>query len=233
MVYSINTLDCDAVSGGERGRLVWAATQLATTSIAQRLQFFADADFDRLLQRTNPSNMILTDGRDLESYCFLGNCCDHVCGVVRPGDPNLHTVFKQLVTALARPLGILRLSSERHDLALPFRRTLEKGLGRFVLANGTSFKLDIDAVIRSLLQNAGRSLPDLEEVKRQYEEEFATANSVPDNQIVHGKDLARVVSWKFDIPQSFAENYIMLALATETSAIRNEPNIQVASNWLN
>src|ERR1700731_4950895 len=79
VVYAISTLDCGAVPGGERGRLLWAAEQLSSSSIAERLQFFADADFDRLLRRKNPDNMILTDGRDLESYFLLGKCCDHVC----------------------------------------------------------------------------------------------------------------------------------------------------------
>jgi hypothetical protein len=234
VVYSIFSIDCDAVPGGERGRLAWAAEKLAMSSVGHRLQFFADADFDRLLQRKIPNNMILTDGRDLESYFFVGNCCEHVCGVVRPSEPNGHAILERLVTSIARPLGLLRLASARHGLKLPFKKTLSKrGLDRFVVANGINHELDIDVVVRTLLQNAGQSLSETADVLLHYENEVLAQTGVDNNQIVHGKDLARLIAWKFDIPQSFAENFIMLALVAEVAAIRGQPNIQVAAAWLN
>jgi hypothetical protein len=232
VVYAISCLDCDAVSGGERGRLNWAAEKLSSSPIGQRLQFFADADFDRLLQKKNAGNMILTDGRDLESYFFLGNCCDHVCGVVQPNDPDGHTTLKGLISAIARPLGLLRLASERHGLELPFLKTFERGLSRFIRANGSGHELDMLAVARALMQNAGLSLTKIPDILGLYENEISAQETVRDNQLVHGKDLARVIAWKFSIPQSFAEHFVMLALATEVAAIRSEPNIQSAAAWL-
>jgi hypothetical protein len=233
VIYSISSLECDIVSGGERGRLMWAADQLSTSSIADRLQFFADADFDRLLQNHNPDNVLLTDGRDLESYFFLGNCCDHLCSAVQPGTADAHAIFRELITTVARPLGILRVASTRHQLDLPFMRTLQKGLGRFVIDNGSTFELDIHAIIRTLLQNAGLSMSRASDVQTYYTNEKLSQLATPDNQIVHGKDLSQLIAWKYKITQSFAETFIMLALATETFIIRAEPNIRCAATWLN
>jgi Protein of unknown function (DUF4435) len=233
VIYSISILDCDAVSGGERGRLVWVANQLSTSSIAGRLRYFADADFDRLLQIPVPESILLTDGRDLESYFFLGNCCDHLCTSVQPGVADAHQIFRGHITSIARPLGILRLASVRNQLHLPFKRTLEKGLHRFVVTNNSTFELDVNAVVRTLLQNAGQSTTNAPHVMAQYVHEQAVQAATPDNQIIHGKDLARLIAWKYKIAQSFAENFVMLALTTEKATIRTQPNIQAAAAWLN
>lgn len=233
LIYSISSIECDSVPGGERGRLIWAAQKLSESMVSDRLLFFADADCDRLLNKALPPNTILTDGRDLESYFFLGDCCAHVCAVIRPGDDTLHTVFADRIKRVARPLGILRLASARGDMKLPFRETLKRGLKKFVVKNGSGHDLNVHALLRVLLQNADRSLSEESGIYSLYKDEEALQRSAPDNQIVHGKDLARLIAWEFDVAQAYAEALVMIALATEKASIRAEPNIQDASVWLN
>jgi hypothetical protein len=152
---------------------------------------------------------------------------------VQPATENIHEIFQDLISSIARPLGVLRVASTRHELKLPFRRTLEKGLGRYVAVENPARRLDVPKLCRALLQNAGRSLSELDEVITFFSAEDANQTGVPNSQLVHGKDLARLISWKFDIAYGFAENFIMLALATEAAVIRREPNIRIVGNWLN
>src|SRR5215216_1888695 len=76
VVYEISSLECPKGPGGERGRLIRAAAEFLDTPVAARVRFFADADSDRLLRNELPTNVILTGGRDLESYGLSESCID-------------------------------------------------------------------------------------------------------------------------------------------------------------
>src|SRR5260221_3319410 len=60
VVYSISSIKCNPVPGGERGRMMWLAAHLSSSLIAHRLCYFADAGWDRLLQGALLNNIALS-----------------------------------------------------------------------------------------------------------------------------------------------------------------------------
>jgi hypothetical protein len=230
VVYSISSVECSPVSGGERGRMMWLAARLSSSPIAHRLFYFADADWDRLLQVPLSTNVMLTDGRDLESYFQLGNCCLHLCASLAASAPDIaNSSLSGLLTSVLRPLGVLRLTSARNNLDLPFQKTLDGGLARFIDA---SSELDERKMLETLLQNADRSLAEFGHIQSLFQAEVTANVSVPNYQLVHGKDLSKLIAWKFKISSSFAEKFLTMALMAEKDAILAEPNIRHASAWL-
>jgi hypothetical protein len=237
VIYPISFLLVHVNEGGERGRLLKCAELLLDSSASGRLRFFADADFDRLLAVSPPENVWLTDGRDFESYFFLGRCLSHICDVLTPGQPRPDTQsadykLRSLIANLARPIGILRLAARRNHWKLPFRRTLEaRGFGRFILQSGDE-RLDLDRLIRTLIQNSADSKPSAADIKNAFDIEEQQQAGQQDKQIVHGKDLVRLLAWYFQITDAFAANFLLMSLATEIALIKEAPNIQLAAKWI-
>jgi hypothetical protein len=212
--------------------LLHCAKSIHQHSASNRTLFFADADYDRLLNVPSASNVVLTDGRDLESYFFLAQCLDHLCNSFHPGQSSAQQ-FYSLIEAIARPIGILRIASQRAKLELPFKGTLQNRLSKYIVANADgTHDLDVDRLIQALLQNSNRSLSELAEVKGKFVEECLAQNGVSNFQIVHGKDLARLIAWRFHIAESFAGQVLILALSGGLSSIRASNNVSHVSQWL-
>lgn len=87
-------------------------------------------------------------------------------------------------------------------------------------------------MLETLLQNAGRSLAELGHILSLFNAEVRANTSVPNYQLIHGKDLSKLIAWKFKIASSFAEKFLTLALTVEKEAILAQPNICQASAWL-
>src|ERR1039458_9003533 len=63
IIFDIDSVRCDdPVEGGCRGRLLTFATNIRSYNL--KVRCFADADFDRILNRPVPANTWLTDRRD-------------------------------------------------------------------------------------------------------------------------------------------------------------------------
>ena len=70
VIYPISEILIDIENGGERGRLFAFARLIQGGPLQARVRFFADADYDRILNIECPENVVLTDWRDLEAYAL-------------------------------------------------------------------------------------------------------------------------------------------------------------------
>ncbi len=169
--------------GGERGRLLDFGQWLASKDVQIRL--FVDADWDRLLSRSVPPAVWMTDHRDLEGYVLRAECVDKV---LRLGIATNHGVAKDLLKVVneqGRRLGILRLVSELDSLSLPFQRTR---LRRYLDLRDGRVHLRFNPYLQTLLQNANISLSRFEEVCGRLEVVAEQYAAISDSEIVHGKD---------------------------------------------
>ena len=172
-----------ADDGGERGRLLAFAEWMVRQDA--RLRCFADADWDRVLGRTTPANMWLTDKRDLEGYTLRPECLDKVMKLGLAMDRIDAAVLLESILRAARQVGIVRVLSARQNLQLPFQKTdLWKYLG---VADGT-VSVQQTKYLRALLQNARISLGKLSTIEVQIVGLAAELADIPNEDLVHGKD---------------------------------------------
>jgi hypothetical protein len=173
----------DTLPGGERCRLIRFAELLGERGV--RIRMFADADWDRLLRRSVPERVWLTDHRDMEGYVLREECVDKVLrlgvGTNRLSAVNLLRVIREH----GRRLGCTRLLSERDSLRLPFQATRLK---RYLSGDGDRILLDLEGYLQALLQNANISLARFDEIRGRLGEVEAEYASSPDSEVIHGKD---------------------------------------------
>lgn len=173
----------DVITGGEKGRLLAFAREVE--GAAAQIKVLADADTDRILERSIPANVLLTDKRDLEGYVLRPECVEKVIRLGYLNDRlDTHQVLRE-VTSIGRELGILRLMSELDERNLPFQKT---ELKRHLIINGDSVRLNLERFATALLHNAGISRKELPEIVRRHQEVAETYSHLGDGQIVHGKD---------------------------------------------
>ena len=173
----------DVEKGGERGRLLSLAQGVGPEQ--ERIRFFADADFDRLLERDVPALVWLTDCRDLEGYVISLDCIDRVLRLALAVDEPTAEQVREQIYSYGRRLGLLRLLSEVRGLDLPFQHS---DLRRHVRWNGARLELRFQRYLQSLLQNAGITLNRLEEVNASLRELTLKHETTANSQIIHGKD---------------------------------------------
>jgi len=232
VIYPISAVECDPVQGGERGRLVQTAAFFETTPAAQRVHFFADANGDRLLKNQLPSNITLTDGRDLEGYGLEPICIGRICAVGFPGITKTPDEILAKVRELARPIGILRAASQRAQLGLAFRRTFERnGPDRFIIP-GDPLKVDMARLILTLMQNSDIPLRTMMNVVATYDAEVENLNGLPDEQIIHGKDSLALLAREFGVSPKEMERLLFFAMSSELNRIRRQKNIASIVRWL-
>lgn len=229
-VYPISVVICAPVKGGERGRLLWCAEVFCRNACKDRALFFADADCDIVLGLNCAPNVVFTDGRDLESYGLTTECLARLATTGLRLDESEGVRAFLWVVEITRPIGILRIASERRRMELPFQRTFRKGLSRFLVGEQYSATLDMRRLISTLLQNAERSLSDVDEVMSFVDEEAGLQSSVETRKLSHGKDLVRSLACLYKIEESHVES--MLFLSMDYSEIRRFPNIQTVISWI-
>lgn len=231
VIYPITFLECEPGEGGERGRLVRSAQAIHQFGLGDdRVRFFIDADSDRLLKKVLGANVILTDGRDLESYGLGPSPLGRFCEIGFPSRVDTASSIAQLLEGIARPIGTLRVASDRNGLKLPFQKTLGlKGIGRFI--DQRSASLDLDRLMRSLLQNAGKGLGELERLSQMFDDEKDKLVSLPLDQVAHGKDVTLLLAWHFGITQAEAERLLFMAISAEPELI-TKGNAGGLKRWL-
>lgn len=225
VVYPISVLQIPDVPGGERGRAIACA---GITAAHRQVRYFVDADYDRILGVHHMDSVILTDARDLEGYALTQVTLGTICRrwFAREDDGAEALLF---VSTLGRPLAALRVLSARQALNLPFRRTFEnRRLDRY-LAEGEAIVLNINRVLRALLQNS-LGLDVLDELVVSYANEQVTLAAQADDQIIHGKDAIWILAWYFEIERNEMER--LLYCCVDYLQVRNQPNIRIASQWL-
>jgi hypothetical protein len=234
VIYPISFLECEAGEGGERGRLIRAARRLLNTPAAPRIRLFADANGDPFLGKIPPPNVTFTDGRDLESYAISSRCLDHICKTAFPAKGETAAGLLKLLREVARPIGMLRIASERAGLNLPFQRTLRenRGVNRFMKMVDGFPNLDIPRLLTTLIQNSGQSLAMLVSAMQAYEKECLTLTMIPDHKIIQGKDLIQVLAWYFSVRPDEMTRLLFMSLALESEQVRNCENIRLLQDWM-
>jgi hypothetical protein len=173
----------DEVAGGERGRLFYFADVLGNDPA--QIRMFADADWDRLLERSVPARVWLTDLRDMEGYVLCEACINKVLRLGIKTEKISAAKLLAMLCSVGRQLGLLRLMSEIDGLNLPFQKTSLKG---HVDVKGAHLSLKFESYLRALLQNAQISLSRFNEIQARLEEIRAKFSSIVDEQLIHGKD---------------------------------------------
>jgi Protein of unknown function (DUF4435) len=231
VIYPISVIECESAEGGERGRLLCIARAVLTSHSSCRVLFFADADYDRILGRGEPSNVVLTDGRDLESYGLTQACFKRLCvRGIGMDETAAKPVFDHVVE-VTRPIGMLRVASTRAQLELPFQRTLERrGLRRFLLGDEFDARVDIEKLISTLLQNANLSLAKKGEVGKLLQRENEALRDIGHDQIVHGKDFTRALACCLDLDEKQIERLLFLSM--DFPEIASRPNIAQVQGWV-
>lgn len=237
VIYKIGSLRRHVEIGGERGRIMAIAQELLAHPFSDRIRFFADADMDRVLGVEVPANVILTDGRDREAYLL---CPEGYCALCETGFNKTEAFTRdteQLVSVLLRPLATLRVLSARNGMDLPFQRTLHPRdnvngqLRRYLSGRGAAARVDVEKLVRALLQNGGIAVNKMEGVARDLEDEAARLQELQNDQVVHGKDLIAFVAWRLGCTVDVAQACVNLATASIVSAIRTKPLLQSAEAW--
>ena len=189
-VAEIDEVDLPGVTvGGSRGRLLAFAARIIGEPA--RIRFLADADMARLNGDQIPGNVWLTDLRDLEGYLFRVECVDKalVLGAGVDGVDVLEVLGT--VTRLARRLAALRSLSLRTGLELPIQAL---DLPRYTSTNNAIVEVDFQRVLQVLMQNAGLSLANLDNLMAQWDVEAKALAGVSDDQLIHGKDVMCLLS---------------------------------------
>jgi hypothetical protein len=201
-------------------------------NLASRIWFFVDADYDRVLSIVPPSNVTLTDGRDLESYAlFQRECLEGVCTKAFARDEGVTSKVRSYIRKFGLILSAIRLSSIRQSWRLPVQKTLEKkGLGRFITGNIDHANIDVVKIIRTLIQNSAMGLGQLAEVVCKYKDEYDNIASMSDGEIIHGKDLSNILAWYFSVDREQVERIIFSCINYEE--IRRYPNISSTEKWV-
>lgn len=231
VVYSISSIEVKIEKGGERGRLLALALLAAASTCDSRIRFFADADYDEILDNPIPTNVITTDGKDLESYAINCECIDYLIDI---GFASLSDRLKNSyydLCKIARPLAYLRILSERNQLDLPFQRTLEDGkMAKYI--DLKDFSLKVQPLIRSLLPNCGMSLSRLDEISGFYAEEMRAQSTRPSEKLIHGKDFIQILALHTRDTAEAADRYLFLTISRFKNEIRRMPKIGMAENWI-
>jgi hypothetical protein len=175
----------DIEEGGNRGRALAFAKEIGELNI--KIYIFIDADFDNILGRTNPAKVILTDGRDIESYLIREECIDTALKLGFKIEEFPARNVLEIILKIGREIGFLRLLSEIESLDLPFQRT---DLWNFILFNKDGYKIRLREYIQALIQNHTKkmSLKIIGNLIQKLEKIKITYSYLSDLELIHGKD---------------------------------------------
>jgi len=162
-VFSKELVGDDVEEGGKRQRIISLAQQIGETN--PRIQFFVDADFDRILKRKVPTNVSFTDYRDLEGYFLSEPCLEKVIQLyIHRTDLEAKDLLS-LICRIGREIGFLRLLSTIEEMKLPFQRT---SVVKYLRGENLQISVQGSSYLRALLQNAGISLAELPNVEKSW-----------------------------------------------------------------
>jgi hypothetical protein len=230
VIYSIDSIEIECDAGGNKGRLIALAIKLNSAGFGERVKFFVDADYDHFIKKQHPSNVIITDYRDIEGYAFNEETIGEVVLTGLAKQKDIKSIIGSLID-LCFPIGVLRLLSELESLELPFNQTFKnKGRSKIIKKNGTYQIIDTQALISKLLQNAKISLNKLAGLQDDFEELLAKEKSTDCRLIIHGKDWGFYLSFLCDVEKIQIEPLIFLAL--DYQRLRKEKNISIVIDFL-
>lgn len=183
-VVEIDLVDLPGIaSGGKKERLLHFTEQVENLGI--QIKGFADADTDHIFERAVPSNVILTDNRDLEGYMLREDCIEKLIKLALLDDKLRATDILEKTLSIGRQIGLLRLMSEIDGLELAFQATRVKN---YINVEKNIVCLKFENYLRALMQNADISLKYLSEILERHKEVADMYSHLDDSHLVHGKD---------------------------------------------
>jgi hypothetical protein len=212
--------DITSSTNGEKARLLALSEAFVEEGLSERVKFFVDADNDHLLNTTYDKCVVLSDYRDLESYCFTEECLNKFISIgLAKTQINIVELLQDIIN-ICSPLGFLRYISESSNRNLPFQKTFD-GNGRKKYMCVRTKSLKNDNLIRTLLQNARISLNDLPIVKSELLLIIDESN-IDIRKVIHGKDWLFYLSMYLSLCPDSIESQLFLSLdysslETETS----------------
>jgi hypothetical protein len=185
IVHEIDVVDLpDIAVGGQRERVL-VFGRLAEQANIPTIRCFVDADMDRMINRAASSNVWLTDGRDLESYCLCRECVDKAWRLgVNANEVDAEALLEE-VLRVAFLIGELRYASYADDLDLPFRSA---ALYRHTTVADRKLRFSADSFARALFQRAERPLSGVPAFLRRATELADALDAQRVLDFVHGKD---------------------------------------------
>lgn len=184
--FEIETVDIQKVKkGGNRERLLSFASNVEFSDA--RIRCFIDADFLRILKKTIPKTIILTDFRDLEAYLYEQNYLNKFIKVGLKTD-KITPEFILDEISNAREIAIIRLCSEENGFNLPFQKT-NKNFSRYY-AYGKG--VNLTKYISALFQNC-KKRPKIADFNKALDESKKKCASIADRDLIHGKDVLEII----------------------------------------
>ena len=231
-VYAIDEIEVQVDSGGSKARALKLADISAQWPESDRLHYFVDSDFDRILGVAHPANVSTTDGRDIESYTLEPKVLECLCDIGAGGITHTAKEIAEKVDILLRPVSEVRVASATLNWALPFQKTLENGsLRRFFRQRQGKPELNRQALLQALASRAEIFVSDKEMIDK-CDDAHVRLNALPTFAIIHGKDLIALLSWALALPLHVVQGLMVLSLKACFDAITTYPNIKKVRDWV-
>jgi hypothetical protein len=185
-VVEIDSVEvANVVEGGNRTRLLRFAEQVLDSGASIRCFADRDSPDQDATPAKIPDNVLMSDGRDLESYVLTEKNLQKVikvgCGIA---ELEAATVLPA-VMELARRMAAMRVMSDRKGWKLPFARG---GWTGAITSNRRSVGLNNRRALASLLQSAKVSLKELNGALSEIDVIMEEQRQMPDIEVVRGKD---------------------------------------------
>jgi len=226
LLQDISSIGVDGIiikkGDGNKDRAICLARFLSSADLP--VKFFLDADFDRVLGKICPTNVLLTDKRDLEGYYYSENVITKLIFHVFKLKGVRYDQLIKNVHSIAKYISCCRILSLATNLKLPFQNT---DLSRHVVFEGGVWVVKKKELVRALLQQAKISLKNLNNIldSVEYVNEEITDADIED--MLHGKDTAwiilKLLRKKY---KSYDENIQFFCASFERSEVEQYPSLK-------
>lgn len=230
VVYSIGDLEIQSELGGNRGRLINFAKYIFENGFGDRVKVFIDADYDHIMAKKYPSNIVLTDWKDIESYALNEDVISEIVNTGLAKKLDYKVVYSK-ICEVSCSIGLLRIVSEQNSLDLPFQKTFDKnGRKKFLINNSGSASINMLYLISNLLQNANISLKQRDNVMDGYNVLCDALCGCDVKYIAHGKDWGYFLACFCGVDPDLIESLVFLSLNYDD--IKQMDSISFVSGFL-
>lgn len=223
-IYPADVVDLP-VHNGMRGRLLSLAQQALDHGLSDRVRFFIDADYDRVLGRPQLPNVVFTDGRDMESYLILEDAFSVFC-VARQDHEEATASLRNFALTQGRSIAMVRICSETYAWQLPFQATLEHRFSRYVENN----QVNAQRLLATLVQNS-LGLSQLARCQAAVLQLTPQYDATPDHEVIHGHDFVSLISEYLGLASKNVPLIVAMALQHIAGAIVQRPNVSGLLDW--
>jgi hypothetical protein len=189
----------DIVPGAGKPPTLEALQYLHHDLVSPWLIIVVDADFDRLLNKSHPAVVILTDAHDMdcehvrspalekviEELCSPQKCMRHFKADMHKDIYAVADAVRRSLLKVGKVLGLLRLVSLKGDYRLSFKQ-----LDHTKIVLRSSFEIDLDVLLHSILAAGAAPGVTVELLRAKLSE--ALQENYDGWQVCHGHDLIKL-----------------------------------------